>query len=113
MSYGDGYLVRSAASTYPDGMRLDRHDHPWGQLAFCNSGVMRVVSDAAAWLAPPTRAIWLPAGHVCRQHDIATIYLAHAPRRASGRVVVLAGARRRSSHGEREAEAGSNDDAGE
>ena len=62
MSYGDGYLVRSAAATVPDGTRLDRHDHPWGQLAFCNSGVMQIASDAAAWLSPPTRAIWLPAG---------------------------------------------------
>ena len=60
--FGDGYLVRSAATTYPDGWRLDRHDHPWGQLAFCNSGVMRVESERTAWLAPPTRAIWLPAG---------------------------------------------------
>ena len=62
MSYGDGYLVRSAAATHPDGKRLERHDHPWGQLAFCNTGVMQVSSDAATWLSPPTRAIWLPAG---------------------------------------------------
>ena len=52
--------------------RLDRHDHPWGQLAFCNSGVMRVISDAAAWLSPPTRAIWLPAGRRARdRHEAA------------------------------------------
>ena len=86
MSYGDGYLVRSAASTYPDGMRLDRHDHPWGQLAFCNSGVMRVVSDAAAWLAPPTRAIWLPTGaahEIVMKGEVATRFLYLAPELAS------------------------------
>ena len=52
MSYGDGYLVRSDATTYQDGTRLNWHGHPWGQLAFCNSGVMQVVSDRTAWRAP-------------------------------------------------------------
>ncbi len=82
MSYGDGYLVRSAAATYPDGERLERHHHPWGQLAFCNSGLMRVVSDHAAWLSPPTRAIWLPAGvaHAIEMKgEVATRFLYLAP----------------------------------
>ena len=82
MTYGDGYLVRSDATTYPDGMRLDRHDHPWGQLAFCNSGVMRVISDTAAWLSPPTRAIWLPAGRaheIVMRGEVATRFLYLAP----------------------------------
>ena len=93
MSYGDGYLVRSAASTYPDGMRLDRHDHPWGQLAFCNSGVMRVISDTAAWLAPPTRAIWLPAGaahEIVMKGEVATRFLYLAPELAA-RLPIVAG----------------------
>jgi AraC-like DNA-binding protein len=82
LSYGDGYLVRSAAATYPDGMRLDRHDHPWGQLAFCNSGVMRVTSETATWLSPPTRAIWLPAGvahEIVMKGKVATRFLYLAP----------------------------------
>ncbi len=82
MTYGDGYLVRSAATTYPDGFRLDRHDHPWGQLAFCNSGVMRVASDAAAWFSPPTRAIWLPAGaahEIVMKGEVATRFLYICP----------------------------------
>ncbi len=86
MSYGDGYLVRSGATTYQDGTRLDRHDHPWGQLAFCNSGVMRVISDATAWLAPPTRAIWLPAGvahEIIMQGEVATRFLYLAPELAA------------------------------
>jgi AraC-like DNA-binding protein len=86
LSYGDGYLVRCGATTYPHGMRLDRHDHPWGQLAFCNSGVMRVISDATAWLAPPTRAIWLPAGvahEIIMQGEVATRFLYLAPELAA------------------------------
>jgi AraC-like DNA-binding protein len=86
LSYGDGYLVRSAATTFPDGSRLHRHDHLWGQLAFCNSGVMRVVSDTAAWLAPPTRAIWLPAGiahEIVMKGEVATRFLYICPELAA------------------------------
>jgi AraC-like DNA-binding protein len=82
LSYGDGFSVRSAATTYPDGWRLHRHDHPWGQLAFCNSGVMRVIGDAAAWLSPPTRAIWLPAGvahEIVMKGEVASRFLYLAP----------------------------------
>jgi len=79
---GDGFCVRSAATTYPDGWRLHRHDHPWGQLAFCHSGVMRVVSDTTAWLSPPTRAIWLPAGvahEIVMKGEVASRFLYIAP----------------------------------
>ena len=57
---GDGYLVRSLAETHRAGGRIPRHEHPWGQLAYATRGVMRVITPGAAWLAPPTRAIWLP-----------------------------------------------------
>ncbi|MFI4934392.1 MAG: AraC family transcriptional regulator [Caulobacterales bacterium] len=57
---GDGYLVRSLAETYRAGGRIPRHEHPWGQLAYATRGVMRITTPDAAWLAPPTRAIWLP-----------------------------------------------------
>jgi AraC-like DNA-binding protein len=86
LSYGDGYLVRSAATTHPDGTKLHRHDHSWGQLAFCSSGVMQVVSDAAAWLSPPTRAIWLPAGvahEIVMKGEVATRFLYICPELAA------------------------------
>ena len=57
---GDGYLVRSLASTYPDSMVIADHDHPWGQLVYGRTGVMRVTTEGRAWLAPATRAVWLP-----------------------------------------------------
>jgi AraC-like DNA-binding protein len=57
---GDGFLVRSLASTYPDGFRIGDHDHPWGQLVYGRTGAMQVEADARSWLTPPTRAIWLP-----------------------------------------------------
>jgi AraC-like DNA-binding protein len=44
--------------------------------------VMRVVSDAAAWLAPPTRAIWLPAGvahEIVMKGEVASRFLYICP----------------------------------
>lgn len=57
----DGYPVRGLASTYRSGHRLDVHTHPWAQLVYAVSGVMQVETPHAAWLTPPTRAIWVPA----------------------------------------------------
>ena len=85
MSFGEGCLI-AGAEDYPDGLRLDRHDHDWGQLTFCITGVMRVVGDHAAWLSPPTRAIWLPAGvaHEIVMHGkVAARFLYLAPELAT------------------------------
>jgi AraC-like DNA-binding protein/quercetin dioxygenase-like cupin family protein len=56
----DGYPVRGLAATYRTGHRLDLHTHPWAQLVYAASGVMQVETPHAAWLVPPTRAIWVP-----------------------------------------------------
>src|SRR5580704_18735779 len=58
----DGYPMRGLAGTYRDGHVLDRHTHPWAQLVYAASGVMRISTPGAAWLTPPTRAIWVPGG---------------------------------------------------
>jgi AraC-like DNA-binding protein/quercetin dioxygenase-like cupin family protein len=57
----DGFPVRGLAVTYPDRHWLNVHTHPWGQLVYAASGVMQVSTPEAAWLVPPTRAIWVPA----------------------------------------------------
>jgi len=59
--HGDGFDVRTFAATYRPGVTLSEHRHRWGQLVFGASGVMRVMTENAVWLIPPTRAIWLPA----------------------------------------------------
>ena len=84
MSFTEGYLIAGAAE-YPDGLRLDRHDHEWAQLTFCLAGVMRVVTDEAVWLSPPTRAIWLPAGaahEIVMKGEVAARFLYLAPQLA-------------------------------
>lgn len=86
MSGGDGFDVRTLAATYHAGTALAAHRHRWGQLVFAASGVMRVATDGAVWLIPPTRAIWLPAGvshAIAMQGEVAmrTLYI-DAPRAA-------------------------------
>lgn len=58
----DGYDVRSLAVTFRSGAVLAYHRHPWGQLIYATSGVMRVATPTMAWLIPATKAIWIPAG---------------------------------------------------
>lgn len=94
----DGFPVRGLAVTYRDRARLHRHTHPWAQLVYAATGTMRVATPTAAWLVPPTRAIWVPGGVV---HEIEmrgtvamrTLYLAPAgddPRLASCRAIEVA-----------------------
>jgi AraC-like DNA-binding protein len=80
---GDGYLVRSLAETHRAGGRIPQHQHTWGQLAYAISGVMRIATPHTAWLAPPTRAIWLPPGlpheiHMQGETAMRTLYISPA-----------------------------------
>lgn len=79
----DGFPVRGLAVTYSDRFKLHRHAHPWAQLVYAASGVMVVETPDAAWLVPPTRAIWLPGGtpHEIEMRGVVamrTLYLAPA-----------------------------------
>lgn len=40
------------------------HVHPWGELAYTGHGCMVMCTEQGNWLAPPQRAVWVPAG--CR-----------------------------------------------
>jgi AraC-like DNA-binding protein/quercetin dioxygenase-like cupin family protein len=50
-------------ATFPmaAGTRFDWHTHPDHQLAWASSGVLTVLTAAATWVLPPTRALWIPA----------------------------------------------------
>jgi AraC-like DNA-binding protein len=41
---------------------FDWHTHDDHQLAWASSGVLTVRSEVEAWVLPPTRALWIPAG---------------------------------------------------
>lgn len=55
-------VLRTLACTYFAGYNLPPHAHPWGQLIYAASGVMRVRTQGMLWIVPPARAIWAPAG---------------------------------------------------
>jgi AraC-like DNA-binding protein len=46
----------------PAGLVFDWHTHNDHQLAWAASGVLTVRTAATAWVLPPTRALWIPAG---------------------------------------------------
>jgi AraC-like DNA-binding protein len=61
---GDEHLlVRSYAVTHPRNLGLtERAYRDWDQLAYASQGVMTVVTAHGAWIIPPHRAVWIPAG---------------------------------------------------
>ncbi len=44
----------------PENYLVEQHQHPWGQLAYCSSGIMKVEVPGASFIIPPQRALWLP-----------------------------------------------------
>ncbi|GAA4934032.1 AraC family transcriptional regulator [Streptomyces coeruleoprunus] len=50
------------------GGEIDAHRHDDHQIAYASQGTISVTTDAGTWVAPATRAIWIPAGTV-HQHQ--------------------------------------------
>jgi AraC-like DNA-binding protein len=46
----------------PPGAVIADHTHDWHQLIYVSEGLITVWTDAGSWVAPPTWAIWAPAG---------------------------------------------------
>lgn len=54
--------VIAATFPMPPGVVFNWHTHDDHQLAWAASGVLTVRTQAADWVLPPTRALWIPAG---------------------------------------------------
>jgi AraC-like DNA-binding protein len=57
--------VRSFGVTFYDGQKPPAHLHgtsDWHQLIYATRGVMTVYSEGNAWVVPPHRGAWIPAG---------------------------------------------------
>src|SRR6187397_1853016 len=72
-------LLRLRADT-----RVVPNAHPWGQVAFSSTGVIRVTAPHGSYIVPPSRAVWIPpgVGHavtVIEDAELLTLYL-HQPR---------------------------------
>jgi AraC-like DNA-binding protein len=55
-------LVRTSTSDVRDGAVINAHRHDWHQLIYVRSGLMTVRTEVGSWIAPPTWAVWVPAG---------------------------------------------------
>lgn len=56
--------VRSLATNYVSGYRIEPHHHPWHQFLFASSGAMTVSASHASWMIPTGRAVFIPARSV-------------------------------------------------
>ena len=48
---------------------FEPHRHPWGQLAYCTTGIVQAMASpddpslqAVTYIVPPSRAVWIPPG---------------------------------------------------
>jgi AraC-like DNA-binding protein len=59
----------------PAGLVFDWHTHDEHQLAWAHTGVLTVRTASSAWVLPPSRALWIPAGtrHETLSEGIATM----------------------------------------
>jgi len=58
---GAGFPITPLARDFPGGYRVPQHRHEHAQLIFASSGVMRIITPDGIWVAPPMRAVWVPA----------------------------------------------------
>lgn len=54
--------VAAMAKPFPAGFEIAPHQHARDQLLYAVSGVMRIETATEAWIVPPDRAVYLPAG---------------------------------------------------
>ena len=88
-------VVRTSAADL--GGSIGEHVHDWHQLVHVRSGLAVVRSDGRTWLAPPTWAVWMPAGvrHAIRfagPTALRVVYLrADPPRRGDAHLAEATG----------------------
>jgi AraC-like DNA-binding protein/mannose-6-phosphate isomerase-like protein (cupin superfamily) len=84
------------AKSFDDGFEIAPHRHERDQLIYAVSGLMRVRSEDEAWIVPPDRAVYLPAGithsiSMRGEVEMRTLYIAsHAGPRLPPHATVLA-----------------------
>lgn len=52
--------IIARVSEMPENYIVEEHRHPWGQLAYCSQGIMKVEVPQASFIIPPERALWIP-----------------------------------------------------
>ena len=87
--------VRVRSRALPTDTHFEPHRHPWGQLAYCASGIVQVTAalqsdgvDEITYIVPPSRAVWIAPGakhhvNVLEAAEFRTLYV-HADAAPSG-----------------------------
>ncbi|MFF1926015.1 AraC family transcriptional regulator [Streptomyces sp. NPDC058221] len=63
------------------GTAIDAHSHDGHQIVYAGRGVLAVTTSTGSWIAPGTRAIWVPAGtvHAHQAHGEIDLHLVGLP----------------------------------
>ncbi|MGC7100733.1 AraC family transcriptional regulator [Amycolatopsis lurida] len=63
------------------GTGIDAHRHDDHQIVYAARGVLAITTDRGSWVAPATRAIWVPAGtvHAHQAHGALELHLVGLP----------------------------------
>jgi len=74
-------VAPTRAQTLAAGTGIDPHHHDEHQIVYAASGVLAITTDRGSWVAPATRAIWVPAGtvHAHRAHGELELHLVGLP----------------------------------
>ncbi|CAM5283356.1 helix-turn-helix transcriptional regulator (plasmid) [Streptomyces viridifaciens] len=65
----------------PPGAAINAHRHDDHQIVYAGRGVLAVTTSTGSWIAPGTRAIWVPAGtvHAHQAHGELELHLVGLP----------------------------------
>jgi AraC-like DNA-binding protein len=74
------YPVRAKSRRLAADTHIEPHSHPWGQLAFSVTGVVRMTAARSTYIVPPSRAVWIPPQvehvvSVVEDAELRTLYL--------------------------------------
>ncbi|GIH97206.1 helix-turn-helix transcriptional regulator [Planobispora siamensis] len=74
-------LAPTHARQLAPGAVIDAHRHDDHQIVYAARGVLAVTTGAGTWIAPATRAIWVPAGtvHAHQAHGELELHLVGLP----------------------------------
>ncbi|MEO8154696.1 MAG: helix-turn-helix transcriptional regulator [Rhizobacter sp.] len=75
-----GNPVRAKSRRLAADTHIEPHSHPWGQLAFSITGVVRMTAARSTFIVPPSRAVWIPPHiehvvTVVEEAELRTLYL--------------------------------------
>jgi len=84
--HNDAADGNAVARHYPRGERIDPHSHDWAQVLYAVAGVMWVEVSGEAFIVPPRRAVWIPAGMAHSIHMMSTVRMRnlYLPTRRTG-----------------------------